>query len=55
MDRYKSKEWKILESLQNNYDPNQDILTITGMLDHEQFIDHVNRIKRAVMIEILNR
>jgi hypothetical protein len=53
MDRYKSKEFKSLEFIQNNYYPNQDILTITGMLDDEEFINHVNRYKKAAMLNIL--
>ena len=53
MDRYKTNDWKTLESIQNKYYPDQDILTITGMLDDEEFINHVNRYKTAAMLTIL--
>jgi hypothetical protein len=53
ISRYKTNEWKTLESIQNKYYPDQDILTITGMLDDEEFINHVNRYKKAAMLNIL--
>jgi len=42
MNRYSSKAWKVLESLQNNYYPNQDILSITGFMGEEEFVQYVN-------------
>ena len=51
--RYRTKDWKTLVSIQNKYYPDQDILTITGMLDGEEFINHVNRYKKAAMLNIL--
>ena len=51
--RYRTKNWKALVSIQNKYYPDQDILTITGMLDDEEFINHVNRYKTAAMLTIL--
>jgi hypothetical protein len=45
--RYDSTEWKLLESIQNspNYQ-NVDILTITALMDDEQFKAHVERYKK---------
>jgi hypothetical protein len=51
--RYRTKNWKALVSIQNKYYPDQDILTITGMLNDEEFINHVNRYKTAAMLTIL--
>jgi hypothetical protein len=42
MNRHSTPEWKELVNLQNRM-PEQDILTITGFMDHEQFINHLNR------------
>ena len=53
MDRYKTNDWKTLESIQNKYYPDQDILSITAMFDDEEFINHVNRYKTAAMLTIL--
>lgn len=55
MNRYKSKEFKALEFIQNNYYPNQDILTITGYMGDEEFLKHVNRCKKTAMLKILNK
>lgn len=41
MNRYDTPEWKELVSLQNRM-THVDILTITGFMDHEQFINHLN-------------
>jgi hypothetical protein len=45
MNRYESAEFKELISIQNKYFPNQDIITITGFMNHEEFIKHVERYK----------
>lgn len=39
--RYETAEWKELVSIQNEFYPNQDILTITGFMSEAQFIAHV--------------
>tara|TARA_R100000656_G_scaffold3277_1_gene4994 strand:+ start:284 stop:520 length:237 start_codon:yes stop_codon:yes gene_type:complete len=44
--RWSSDEWKTLTMLQNTWFPNQDIMTITGFMNHDQFIDHVERYKQ---------
>jgi len=41
MNRYDTPEWKELVSLQNRM-THVDILTITGFMDHDQFINHLN-------------
>lgn len=52
MKRYNSKAWKILESLQNNYYSDQDILTITGFMDDDQFQRYVSdKLKNCIEIE----
>ena len=43
--RWSSDEWKTLTMIQNTWFPNQDIMTITGFMDHDQFIAHVERYK----------
>ena len=43
--RWSSDEWKTLTSIQNTWFPNQDIMTITRFMDHDQFIAHVERYK----------
>tara|TARA_B100000530_G_C15868333_1_gene452303 strand:- start:757 stop:951 length:195 start_codon:yes stop_codon:yes gene_type:complete len=54
MKRYNSKAWKILESLQNNYYSDQDILTITGFMDDEQFQRYVSdKLKNCIEIETI--
>ncbi len=40
MSRYDTKEWKELVSIQNQLDAT-DILTITGFMNNEQFLKHV--------------
>ena len=45
MSRYTSQEWEDLKRIQNRYFPNQDIMTITGFMNHEQFMNHVKRYK----------
>ena len=42
MSRYDTAEWKELVSLQNRM-PQQDILSITGFMDHKEFIEHLER------------
>jgi len=49
MSRYKSEEWKELVSLQNKI-PQQDILTITGFMDHEEFIKHLGRYREFLKV-----
>ena len=44
--RWSSDEWKTLTSIQNTWFPNQDIKSITGMMNHDQFIAHVERYKQ---------
>ena len=44
--RWSSDEWKTLTSIQNTWFPNQDIMTITGFMNHDQFIDHVERYRQ---------
>jgi|TARA_Y100000034_G_C6652227_1_gene285535 hypothetical protein len=41
--RWSSQEWKDLTRIQNRFFSNQDIMTITGFMNHDQFIDHVAR------------
>jgi len=41
INRYQTKEWKELETIQNQHYEAVDILTITGFMDHEQFLAHV--------------
>ncbi len=45
MERYETKEWKELEKIQNAND-HVDILTITGFMNHEQFLKHVRDCKK---------
>ena len=40
MNRYDTAEWKELVAIQNGMD-HIDILTITGFMDHAQFIRHL--------------
>ena len=49
MSRYKSEEWKELVSLQNKI-PQQDILTITGFMDHKEFIQHLERYREFLKV-----
>ena len=42
MNRYKTDLWVELVALQNAR-PNQDILTITGFMDDDEFLAHVQR------------
>ena len=44
--RWQSQDWKDLTSIQNKWYANQDIMTITGMMNHDQFIDHVERYRK---------
>ena len=54
MKRYNSKAWKMLESLQNNYYSDQDILTITGFMDDDQFQQYVSdKLKNCIEIETI--
>ena len=41
MSRYDTAEWKELVSIQNSMVTPIDILTITGFMNHEQFIRHL--------------
>ena len=41
MSRYDTAEWKELVSIQNSMVTPIDILTITGFMDHAQFIRHL--------------
>jgi hypothetical protein len=44
MNRYETPEWKALQNAQNAPEnANIDILTITGFMNHEQFLAHVAR------------
>lgn len=43
MSRYNTAEWATLESIQNEFYPNQDILTITGFMNDEELTAHVKR------------
>ena len=44
MNRYDTPEWKALQNAQNAPENvNIDILTITGFMNHEQFLAHVAR------------
>ena len=43
MERYNTKNWKTLVSLQNQYFSHIDILTITGFMNKAQFETHVLR------------
>jgi len=48
MNRYDTPEWKALKSAQNAPEnANIDILTITGFMNHEQFLAHVARYVKA--------
>ena len=44
--RWQSQDWKDLTSIQNKWYAHQDIMTITGMMNHDQFIDHVERYRK---------
>ena len=44
--RWSSQEWKDLTSIQNRWYGHQDIMTITGFMNHDQFIDHVERYRQ---------
>ncbi len=44
--RWNSDEWKTLTTIQNTWFPNQDIMTITGFMNHDQFLEHVARYKQ---------
>jgi hypothetical protein len=46
--RYKSEEWKRLESIQNQYFPDVDILTITGFMNDAQLKQHLKDYERRV-------
>ena len=49
MNRYDTPEWKELEDIQNRYFADtQDILSITGFMNHEQFIAHLNDYRNRV-------
>jgi hypothetical protein len=45
MNRYDTPEWKELVSIQNTM-PHVDILSITGFMNHEQFIAHLNSYRK---------
>lgn len=45
INRNETQEMKDLIKIQNEFYPNQDIMTITGFMNHEQFKTHVNRYK----------
>ena len=47
MNRYETKEWQELVSIQNTM-THVDILTITGFMDDEQFIKHLERYREQV-------
>ena len=51
MSRFESKEWAELECLQNSHFSNIDILTITGFMDDEQFLAHVERYRVRADLE----
>ena len=44
--RYSSKEWKMLERIQNAR-PETDILTITALMDNQQFMNHFKMVKES--------
>jgi len=49
MSRYDSPLWKELEEIQNTYYADtQDILSITGFMDDDQFATHVADYKERV-------
>ena len=51
MNRYQTKEWKELISIQNNPKYEMiDIITITGFMNNEEFLKHVQRYR-----EMLNK
>lgn len=41
MSRYETAEWKELVAIQNSMTTPIDILTITGFMNDEQFIQHL--------------
>ncbi len=46
MNRYETSEWVELVEIQNSDRfVNQDILTITGFMDHTEFLAHLYRYK----------
>ena len=44
--RWASDEWETLKSIQNTWFSNQDIMSITGFMNDEQFLDHVARYRQ---------
>ena len=50
MDRYETPEWAELVKLQNKW-PSQDILTITGFMNHQEFLEHLKRWKETIAEE----
>jgi hypothetical protein len=44
-NRNETKEMGDLIAIQNEFYPNQDIMTITGFMNDDQFKIHVNRYK----------
>ena len=44
--RWASDEWETLKSIQNTWFSNQDIMTITDFMNHDQFLDHVARYRQ---------
>jgi len=48
MARYETKEWEELVDIQNTYYPNTDILTITGFMNDQQFLEHLKDYKERV-------
>jgi hypothetical protein len=52
--RYSSKEWKMLERIQNS-NTDVDILTITALMDNEQFQEYFEIHKEKYLKERANR
>ena len=52
--RYSSKEWKMLERIQNS-NPDVDILSITALMDNEQFQEYYEVHKEKYLKERANR
>lgn len=49
MKRYETKEWAELVEIQNAYYADtQDILTITGFMNDEQFLAHLEDYRKRV-------
>lgn len=49
MNRYETKEWKELVEIQNSPQYEMiDIITITGFMNNEEFLKHVQRYREMV-------